>query len=183
MEIKTYKKWRELKVKFEEYVKPDDIVDEEMAAYFHEVDWTTGDKDLIQGNEPYGYAFDVDLEYDGILYHTFKKEGEYWIYCGTCFENETEHREYDKYAEDKKWLLNDDLEDLKDDIEREKKGNSSEKYVKFLTDYYFWRVTQRFQENYFNGKYDELIKKNNELYRGNRKILGEAKKKKPREEE
>ena len=110
----SYEQWESIKREFDRYwsrysdgkwvhayVLSGDIVEEEIVKYFVSVvPPKTHTDDFIQCGKWCGNAFDKDTGRSGSLYLTFKKDGEYWTYCGTCFEGETEDRQHYEFAED-----------------------------------------------------------------------------------
>ena len=78
---------------FTEYCKVGDEVAECVIDYFGEIlAPTSGDANYLQVGEPYSHITDLKTNKERATYITFAKENDKWLYKGTCFINETEHR-------------------------------------------------------------------------------------------
>ena len=153
MKIKTYKEWIRENVKFDDYVKIGDIVDEEMTSHFMIWDYVWED-DYIRSGEKSGSYFHPEFCFSGDTYATFKNDGKNWIYCGDCLDGETIHREHDRFANDKEDWYEQELEDLQHDLEIMKDLDAPE-FIKAMTDFYEWRVQNEGIANRFGGSDEE----------------------------
>ena len=85
--IKTFKDWMESSCNtLNEFVKPGDIVDEEMYNHFLNImPPLIFSSTLLQVSEPCDYL------QGGNTYITFQKENGNWIYKGECHKNKTQN--------------------------------------------------------------------------------------------
>jgi len=153
MKIKTFKEWIEREVNFDTYVKPGDIVDEEMTNHFLIGDYVW-EENYFRSGERFGYFFHPVFCFSSDTYDTFKNDGENWIYCGHCLDGETTHREPDRFAYDKEDWYEQELEDLQHDLEIRKDLDDPE-FIKVMTDFYKWRVQNEGTANRFGGSDEE----------------------------
>jgi hypothetical protein len=158
--IKTYEQWRG---NFNKYVAVGDLVDEEIMLHFRDAVFppTKFTDDMVQCGEIEAVAFDYKWGVAGDLYQTFTREGEFWRYCGICFEGETIPRENNDFANETEILRRWDLESLREYLDEEKeafaekwknKETANDAYadgarrIESFNEYYNWRVEQEAQK-------------------------------------
>lgn len=91
--IKTLETWRESGLrKFEDYVRPGDVVSGDLVDYFRNCLTPASDRPgYMQMGEPYDRAYDTKTKHMRATYMTFEKQGrKSWVYLGNCFMGETE---------------------------------------------------------------------------------------------
>ena len=172
----SYQQWEKIKREFDRYwfsysgnkriqayVRSGDIVEEEIVKYFVSVvPPKNHTDDFIQCGKWCGNAFDHNTGLSGSLYFTFKKDGEHWAYCGTCFEGETKDRLHDEFAEDMEHCLKWDYKTLMSFVYSERRNfregygfynRSNWDYREFidLIEFYWWRFRVKKQSQSKEG--------------------------------